>query len=138
MRLIDEIIELLSSDTPSVENALFKTQVLAHRLNEVELKKWVDHELRGYPNGDEVPAYRKIRTTVIGTINNGCYRITDQELPMMHLDDAHREKFQRKNVTQSISVIEAWAKDEDNVATSVPPEFYVLFSKGLGNGYEVG
>jgi len=34
MRLLTEIIELLSSSKPDLENALFKAQVLAHRLGE--------------------------------------------------------------------------------------------------------
>ena len=41
MKLLSEIIELLSSSEPSIQNALFKAQVLAHQLGEAEMAAWV-------------------------------------------------------------------------------------------------
>ena len=72
MRLLTEIIELLSSNAPDLENALFKAQVLAHRLGEIDMKEWVGHELKGYPSRDALPPYRVLPVTVMANLSNGC------------------------------------------------------------------
>jgi hypothetical protein len=137
MRLVDEIIELLSSKTPSIENALFKAQVLAHRLGEREFKEWVDHELKGYTEDAELPGYRHLSITVMGNISNGAYRYSDQPLPLMHLDDGLCKKLQEKKLFESIAVIEEWSKNENDLSVVIAPEIYPLLSKGLGNHYQV-
>ena len=45
MKLIEEIIELLSSGESNLKVALLKTKVLLHQLGEKELFDWVDSEL---------------------------------------------------------------------------------------------
>jgi len=137
MLLIDEIIDLLSSADPSVENALFKAQVLAHRLGESELAQWVESELKGYPKDTELPSYRIVPITILGNASNGAYRVSEQPLPLMHLDPAIREKLDVKRLTQSIAVIEGWCKEDEDLSIVVAPEFYPLLNKGLGNGYQV-
>ena len=57
MQLLQDIIEILSSDKPNLENALIKAQVLAHQLGEAEMGAWVEAELRGYPDGAELQAH---------------------------------------------------------------------------------
>lgn len=137
MELVDQIIELLSSDKPSLENALFKAQVLAHRLGEADLKQWVERELKGYPKGAELPAYRMLHLTVMGTCSNGAYRYNEQPLPVMHLDERVRDMLQVKRLSQSISVIEKWAAEEDNITSIIAPEFFPMLSEGMANGFEV-
>lgn len=61
MQLIDELITLLSDEKATVQSALLKAQILAHRLGDAELATWVEHELRGYPSDAEVPPYRVLR-----------------------------------------------------------------------------
>jgi len=46
---------------------LRQCKILAHRLQHEPLKRWVEHELAGYPADVDVPVYRKIRTQSFGT-----------------------------------------------------------------------
>ncbi len=137
MQLIDEIIELLSSKEPNLDNALFKAQVLAHKLGEKELKQWVDFELKGYLKDADLPPYRVVSLTVMGNFSNVAYRYSDQPLPTMNLDKRLRRKLERTNLTQSISVIEKWSKSESDLTIVIAPELYGELSKGLGGGYSV-
>lgn len=137
MQLVDEIIELLSASKPSLENALFKAQVLAHKLGEEELKKWVDSELKGYPDREDLPPYRVLHVTVMGNFSNGAYRYTDQPLPIMKVDKRLREKLETTRLMQSIAVIEKWSKSESDLSIVIAPEMYRELSKGLGGGYTV-
>jgi AbiTii len=137
MQLIDEIIELLSSSKPSLDNALFKAQVLAHKLGEGDLKQWVDSELKGYPDTSNLPPYRVLHVTVMGNFSNGAYRYSEQPLPIMKLDKRLRKKLEITHLTQSIAVIEKWSKSESDLSIVIAPEFYGELSKGLGGGYSV-
>ena len=86
MELLSEIIQLLSSEKPSLVNALYKTQVLAHKLKEPEIKLWVEHELKGYSKGEEVPSYRVLRSGAFGRITNGYKSYENYPLPILNLD----------------------------------------------------
>lgn len=55
MKLINEIIDTLSSDTGKLSDALIKTKVLLHKIGHKELVPWVNNELNGYPDRDSVP-----------------------------------------------------------------------------------
>lgn len=136
MQLIDEIIEILSSEKPNLENALIKAQVLAHRLDEVELRAWVDAELKGYADSSDLPPYRVIPIAVRGVITNGAYRYSDQAIPIGHLDEKLKERLETSRLPQSIAVIESWA-GKDNLSVTITPELYPLLGKGLDGGYWV-
>lgn len=136
MQLIDEIIEILSSEKPSLENALIKAQVLAHRLGELELRAWVDAELKGYGAASELPPYRVLSISVMGTITNGVYTYNDHPLPLAHLGKELRERFETSRITQSIAVIEHWATNDD-LTVVIAPELYKKLGGGLDKQYWV-
>lgn len=136
MQLVREMIKILSSDKPSLENALIKAQVLAHQLGESELRSWVDAELRGYPDDADLPPYRIMPVSVRGVITNGYYRYNDQGIPLAHLDKSFREKLETARLTQSVGVIQHLAEKED-LSVMIAPEIYPVLRKGLNSGYWV-
>ncbi|MCD1597484.1 hypothetical protein [Rheinheimera aquimaris] len=137
MKLIEEIIDLLSSSEKNLTTALMKTKVLLHRLGEKELLEWVDGELRGYPRVDNLPDYRILRVTVRGDASNIAYRYTGQILPTMHLDKKLKKKLETTYLTNSIAVIEEYAQDDQNLQITIAPEFYKYLSQGLGNDFQI-
>ncbi len=48
MKLLNEIIDLLSDKAGSLTDAMLKTKVLMHRIGHKELAEWVSAELGGY------------------------------------------------------------------------------------------
>jgi hypothetical protein len=137
MKLIEEIIENLSSDSPNLNNALFKTKVLLHRLGEDQLISWVNSERNGYPDINSVPEYRVITVSVYGNASNMAWRYPDQPLPLSHLDKKLRKNLETHPLTQSIAVIESYTKDDKDLTITIAPEFFPLLSKGLSGGYNV-
>lgn len=105
MHLLNEIIDILSSSQPNVENALFKAQVLAHRLGEVDMKNWVVSELKGYADRSDLPPYRILPVTVMASLSNGVVRYGEQVLPLRSADARVRERLENKHLTESIAVI---------------------------------
>lgn len=137
MKLVEEIIDVLSSSESNLHNALFKTKVLLHRLGEKDLVEWVNFELQGYKNVETLPSYRKLDVTVMGDVSNSVYHYSNQPLPLAHLDKQLRTNLKTTYLMQSIAVIENYSKEDENLSISIAPELYPSISKGLGNGYEV-
>lgn len=137
MHLINEIIDLLSSDSPNVENALFKAQVLAHRLGESAMKDWVVSELKGYDGREDLPSYRILPVTVMANVSNGVVRYNEQPLPLRLADPRVRERLENRYLTESIAVIEQWSKNDNDLAIVIAPEFYVHLKKGIDRSFEI-
>ena len=89
--LIDEIIQLLSSDQGSITEALLKTKVLLHQIGHRELIEWVNYELNGYEKNESVPQYRVLRARVVGNLANIRMRATSHPIPIGHLSDNERK-----------------------------------------------
>lgn len=136
MHLIDDIIDLLSDDSKALQSALLKAQVLAHKLGDPELSKWVENELRGYPESAEVPPYRIVKLTVMGHITNGVYHYNNQVLGIQHLKEPLRTNLSKKELRDSISTIADW-KDDNKIVITLPTEVCRLLSEPLSETYFV-
>ncbi|MBC8752682.1 MULTISPECIES: AbiTii domain-containing protein [Paraburkholderia] len=137
MQVIDEIIDLLSGNTPSVSEALYKSKVLAHRLGENELKAWVDAELQGYAGDADLPVYRRMPMAVFGQVTNGFQVHNGQRLPTRHLEQGMRDFLETSEVRDSIAVVEDYAHRDGELSLALKPEFYPALQRGLAGGFVV-
>jgi hypothetical protein len=138
MKLLDETIDALSAERPVLTDALIKTKVLLHRIGRKDLAEWVNSELNGYGEATPVPEYRVLRALIKGVVSNGAYRYSDHPLPVLHLEEKMRERYERIEMRQSISTIEELAaKDTNGLSSPIPLEFNGYFDKALSNGYQV-
>ena len=136
MKLIEEIIELLSSGEINLKVALLKTKVLIHKLGEKELLDWVNGELNGYLEKESIPDYRVLHLTIKGNVSNRARRYSNQTLPVMHLDKVIRECLDTKYLMNGIAVIEQYSEQE-HLHISIAPEYYPYLSEGYDSTYQV-
>ncbi len=136
MQLIGEIIELLSDQKSSLQGALLKAQVLAHKLANQELATWVEHELRGYPEDSAIPKYRLEHLSLFGHVTNGVHHYQSQTLPTIHLSDLIKKRLTQREVRESVSTLENWL-DSDKLAITIPAEACQYLSEPFADGYFV-
>ena len=136
MRLIGEIIEILSSNEVNLATALLKTKVLLFQLGEKEPMGWVNNELKGYASEDNLPSYRILNVVVKGNITNMVYRYQSLVLPTMHLDKKYQDRLTKQYLMESIAVVEQYTNQKD-LQITVAPEFHHLLSKGFDSSYHV-
>lgn len=137
MKLIDDIVDLLSDCNGSLTEALLKTKVLMHKIGHKELAEWVNDELNGYPEGKPVPPYRIINSRLVGHVQNSVHVHNNFTLPTQHLSEKDGKWFLERELRESISVLEPMAKiPEGHLTIPVGPEFHHLIDKVL-NGYWV-
>lgn len=136
MQILDELISLLSDDAASLQAALLKAQVLAHKLGDKELALWVGNELRGYPLESDLPPYRSIKLAVMGHVTNGVYHYKNQVLGIQHLKEPFRTNVSTKDARDSVGVIAGW-KDSDSLVITIPTEICHFLSEPLSETYFV-
>ncbi|ABX14192.1 MULTISPECIES: AbiTii domain-containing protein [Burkholderia] len=133
MRLLGEVIDLLSANDGSLTGALLKTKVLMHRIGHKELAGWVNDELNGYKDENLIPTYRVVRARIVGNVMlPGGARYRSQTLPTAHLPEDIRQSYTEWPMPQSISVLETLAAQTQSLSNAIAPEIYGTF----GSGYE--
>lgn len=138
MKLLNEITDLLMSEKGSLTDALLRTKVLLHRIGQSELVGWVDAELAGYDSGCDLPDYRKLKGTVLGTVTNGYYTYTEQQIPLRHLEASQRDSLRISNLTPSVGVIEKMVLvPKSKYGVPVEPEICAHLSAVLQEGYYI-
>lgn len=138
MKLLDELVTLLSDEKSSLPGALLKTKVLLYQIGQKELVEWVNKELNGYVDNDELPEYRIIHTKVVGTVVNIAYRYQNFDLPTMHLEEKWRRRFTQARLGQSLGSLERLQEgDGQSISFPVPVELTSLFTKALERGNHV-
>lgn len=138
MNLINEIIEILSSENPNLTNALIKTKVLLYKIGQKELIGWVNNELTGYQSGNEVPPYRILPSQVLVNASNMAYQVNGHPIPLGHLDDDVRKSLETFELSQSLAVLEQFADSEsDSLERPLPMEWIPLLNQGLSNDYRI-
>jgi hypothetical protein len=137
MKLLDEIIDLLSDEKGSLTAALLKTKVLMHRLGHGELAEWVNNELSGYAAGTAVPEYRTAYGRVVGNIQNTAMIQAGVTLPTSHLTEKMQKFLHNHEIREPIKVLEEWTADGTRrLEMPLQPEYFAEFDKAL-NGYWV-
>ena len=139
MKLVDEIIEILSSDNGILSNALIKTKVLLHKMGHKELVMWVNKELNGYTEKDELPDYRIISAQVRVSATNGAYNVDSHPIPMSNIDRKFRDVWEEARITYSLAIIEKMVSSsrENMLQSQIPMEANGMITKGLSNSFVV-
>jgi hypothetical protein len=134
--LLDEIIDILSDEKGSLNNALLKTKVLLHTIGKKDLVPWVDRELKGYPDDDTAPTYRNVTAYVYGMVQSFNQVHKHYLVPLMHLDEGLRKKLTEfklllpiDQIQQAVAVHKAGSSK--TLGKPIPPEICLLLSEGM-------
>jgi len=135
--IIDGIIEDLVSQNSVLENALLKTQVLAFKLKNKELKSWINKELNGYESHDIIPNYRIIPTQIKGDLFQGLgygghQQLLNTVLPIESLgEDGNFLRTQKFG--ERISQLTELSKSKNGLIVDLPYSFLVTMSRKIKN-----
>ena len=101
MKLLDEIIEGAVSDTQPIGTVLRKCLVLERQVKNEKFRIWLDNELDGYDNVDELPDYRTINSISRGFfVGIAGRQINDQPLNLYVMEEKHRKLVDKLRLAQ--------------------------------------
>jgi hypothetical protein len=139
MKLINDIVNELVDSEKSISSPLLKTKVLATRIKNTHLLDWVNSELNGYDNAEEIPDYRTFTCSLSGSYINGYYRFSDQAFPTAGLPESIIDSYREMSFAQSISALESLKnKDGGTLQASLSAEMIGMLErsiKKMGNPY---
>lgn len=137
MSLLREIQDAaISADVP-LTVVLRKCKVLAARLGSDELRLWVDSELSGYKNVDELPEYRTFNVTskghFSGPYNSG---LRNADIPLGCVPKKFREGLSKSRMMGPIASLESLIEGSDKGSAMEPwnPDFLAHFGQNMYEG----
>ena len=138
MQLITDIIELLSSEQGNLTDALIKTKVLLHKLGEKQLIEWVNNELNGYEDSDDVPSYRVLPAQVMANLVSIAWQVQAHPIPLAHLSEEQQESLRLMKMRNSLAVLEKFAlKSGGHLESPIPMEANAYLGETLSNGVHI-
>jgi hypothetical protein len=127
MKLLDDIIESVTITKEPVADILRRCLVLAFKLKNDTLKKWVEKELNGYDRNDpELPEYRKSAGVSKGILIGPFQQYNDQPLSPHILEPKHRHFANEIRFNQPIASYEREDMSE-NAMLPWPSELVVYY-----------
>jgi hypothetical protein len=128
-----QLLKDLVGGNVSIENVLLRLKVILTDLNNEAIMNWINGELQGYKETNDVPKYRILEGAPMGTfVVNHRYKYTDAQVPLESLlpQDIIDEIITLK-VRDSIATIQIILNGEnrDNYAKQIPTSFCHQISK---------
>jgi AbiTii len=130
MKLLDEIIEGAVSDTQSIGTVLRKCLVLERQAKNEKFRIWLNNELDGYDNIDELPDYRTInsisRRFFVGYAGS---QISDQPLALHVMEEKHRKLVDKLRLAQPAASYEGRPDKSADGSLPWPPSLTTKYQK---------
>jgi hypothetical protein len=120
MSLIHDIQAASIAQGTDVPTLLRMCKLLAARISHQEFATWVDCELNGYPNIDDLPDYRVVRVDSYGSFI-GSYRRADKlQIPVSILPRQFQKQYSCAYMASSISAYTALLEGERSGTVQEP------------------
>lgn len=124
------ILDLITNSVP-LSDTLMRLSVLFDSLGNEKLKSWINSEICGYENKDELPKYRLIRGTLKADIIQGFGIWQNQDIPFQP-ENEKLEEITIKRCYESFSTLEQVANGtEKTFYCPLPPAAYHYVNKDI-------
>lgn len=133
-----QIIKDLANSKCDLSTALKRTKVLIKLLGDEKILKWINCEIEGYKDDDEIPEYRKflgdfVGTYIVGTMGQHV-KYSNVSIPLGKMPEEQRNMLLTASVKQGISTLEQMLKDSSTrFAKNVPADIYRAIEKFVNN-----
>lgn len=133
MSLLTEIQAAATAPAHSTADLVRKCQILAFRLGHAPFKKWVNHELNGYPDEVTLPAYRGPFQADIKADTHGAFgaEVRNVQVPDYSIPEEVRDIAKEMSFYQGVGVLASILDDAQRtgqvvIATQFPVGVAVL------------
>jgi len=119
MTLLDEIIDAAVDEKVPIGTLLRKCLVLQQQVKNEKFRAWLDRELDGYDQMEELPPYRVFNCVNKGLfIGGGGAMLKDQPIPLDVMEEKDRELIEKVNLIQPAASYEY--RPEPSANATVP------------------
>ncbi len=129
-----KIIVELVKDEINVVQAMDILYLLLQDITDEKIKKWLDCEIDGYSESDEIPDYRILKANIKGNYIGGRLQCTNQDIP---IKPEYVEEYSKVIITSSVREISQMAvaeKESDEHCLALPLHSILAQQISLVNG----
>lgn len=110
------VLNDLVEDRVSLEKSLYRALVIAKQNQNKPLEGWIRSELKGYESDDDLPDYRKTKSSNFRYSGiNGSMQVTKAPLPMGFIRDEILDRVENVEYRQGIRQIEEFANSTSTI-----------------------
>ncbi len=133
MTLLRDIQNAAASTESRVADLLRKCKILAARLKSNELNQWVDRELNGYTNKNDLQDYRKLKHVESYGYFTGPFGavLDNAPIPSLSIPERHRDFTENEYFISGVTVYEDLLNTCDNSSDSDKGTFQVNWPPDL-------
>lgn len=132
MSLLRDIQEAAIDGKSQVATLLRKCKVLSARLGSEEFSRWIDNELNGYANQDELPAYRILKVRSYGHfVGSFGQQMKNAPIPSINLPEEVREYTQTSKITMAISALANLSAGEKDPGEAWLPDLLIIVGEQI-------
>lgn len=135
--LLHDIQTAVASDDASITGLLRKTKILAARLENDPLQRWVEHELNGYGAEDDLPDYRCLRDMEVRGDFSGPFqsRTSGDLVPPGCVAPEHRRSLYSVENREGVGAIDALVRSgEHSFRSPWPADIVVHYAENVYEG----
>lgn len=136
IELAREIQDNINDPNIDINVILRKCRILAKQLGDNEFEQWVEHELKGYENKEDLPNYRILKTESYGDFIGIAYQIKNRQIPSSCIPEEYREFVTTSYLMQPIShYASLLSEDSDKIAEVWPGDLVAQIGSDMLEGY---
>lgn len=129
MSLLREIQQDVAGSNVDITTILRKCKILAARLQSKEFDQWLTWELDGYPDSQEIPAYRRLIVTHYASFHDGVWSVPQAAVPLQVVPEKHHEAFRYIEFRDGIAKADSLARCKNVVSIERPEVIFLLQGK---------
>lgn len=136
MSLLREIQAAAIDSNTDLAVLLRKCKVLAARLGNPEFKQWVENELSGYKDIDDLPEYRVMHVNSKGHFSGPFQSgLRNADIPLLCIPKKYHEILSHSYIKQPIASLESLVRDSDGtLQESWNPNIVALVGENIYQG----
>lgn len=134
MSLLRQIQDAAIDSSVDLPTLLRKCKVLAARLGNDDFKRWIDNELSGYDNKDDLPEYRVLSVNSKGHFSGAFGSgLRNADIPLLCLPEDFRESLGHSYLTQPIAAMASLVEKSTSGTLQVPwnPDLVAHFGQEI-------
>ena len=136
-----KIIKDLANDEVDLYTALKRTKVLLQDLNNEDILKWVNYEIEGYPDDENLPDYRIVPGQLYGSYIKGSMvmhmKYQNVTLPLGNMEKEYKDALSSVRIYQSIETVKEMIKGDNTISAVIPPDLFGYIATANNDPYMI-
>lgn len=129
-----QIIKDLANGKVDLHTSLKRTKVILQEIGNNDINDWINNEIEGYKNIEDIPEYRKVRGILRGSFIDGVLNRCNVAIPLNNVDNDDVEALVVNSSKQSVYALQQAISSNHSFERKLTHQECAYLSKKTGYG----